>query len=405
MQGKPNRPNRSQPQGHPEDAAGAGQLEDLARQHARARVVHRGPALRLSLLGHLRDREQLVREAAAIRGPPREPLYAAGLDTPPSSPAPHPRRLPPGFYRRLHKLDSGSMESYPRIYAVAQELVLSSGAHLDPARVERFIHLYQDITPLTIGELWALPAMLRLGILECLAQTLARITGLERKYPLPDMSLPQVKDDELVATCILSLRALAVQDWQVFFENVSRVEQVLREDPAGVYAGMDRETRDRYRNAVETLARGSGKDEQDVARAAVDLARGHVPPGDGPADILETPRAGHAGFYLIDAGRARSSKPGWGRAFPRARLTAGNSPDACFPGRHYVFHPDYFIGGTGPRPERRRTVLQMIMTIAAARPRLSVSVGLVNWIITLFIPPRVLPKMTSRTASREVKRR
>ena len=38
-------------------------------------------------------------------------------------------------------------------------------------RIKRFVHLYQDITPLTMGELWALPVMLRLGIVECLAQS------------------------------------------------------------------------------------------------------------------------------------------------------------------------------------------------------------------------------------------
>ncbi len=42
-----------------------------------------------------------------------------------------------------------------------------SGAHLDLDRITRFVHLYQDITPLTMGELWALPVMLRLGALEC----------------------------------------------------------------------------------------------------------------------------------------------------------------------------------------------------------------------------------------------
>ncbi len=88
------------------------------------------------------------------------------------------------------------------------------------------------------------------------------------------MTMPRaITDDEIVANCIISLRTLAIQDWQVFFESVSRVEQVLRDDPADVYARMDRETRDRYRKVIEELARATGRDEQEVAREAIDLAQ------------------------------------------------------------------------------------------------------------------------------------
>ena len=50
--------------------------------------------------------------------------------------------------------------------------------------------------------------------------------------------------------------------------RLDRMEQVLREDPAGIYARMDFATRDHYRHVVERLARNSAHEEQDVARAA-----------------------------------------------------------------------------------------------------------------------------------------
>ena len=102
-------------------------------------------------------------------------------------------------------------------------------------------------------------------------------------------------EDKIVANCIISLRMLATQDWQVFFEDVSRVEHILRDDPANVYARMDRETRDRYRKVVEQLAFATGKDEQHVAREAIGLAQ---------ANVSATPRATHVGYYLLDSGRA-----------------------------------------------------------------------------------------------------
>ncbi len=306
MANNPIDPNSTTNQAHGGDATNNNQLENLAREHAKTRVVTRHPTHKLSLLDHLRAREMLIRDATAHfrETSAKEPLSPAAewmLDNfymVQQSLRQIREDMPPGFYRQLPKLAAGPLEGYPRIYAIAQELVVTSGAHLDIDRVKRFVHLYQDITPLTMGELWALPAMLRLGILECLAQALGRITGLTRENSLPTMTpagergtgLPHaMTDDEVVASCITSLRTLAIQDWQVFFESVSRVEQVLRDDPANVYARMDRETRDRCRKVIEQLAFATGKDEQHVAREAIKLAQ---------ENALATPRAPHVGYYL-----------------------------------------------------------------------------------------------------------
>jgi cyclic beta-1,2-glucan synthetase len=70
--------------------------------------------------------------------------------------------IPAGFCRQLPKITAGTLKGYLRIYAIAQELVVTSGTDLDIDQVKRFVHLYQDLTPLRIGELWALPVMLRL---------------------------------------------------------------------------------------------------------------------------------------------------------------------------------------------------------------------------------------------------
>jgi hypothetical protein len=60
-----------------------------------------------------------------------------------------------------------------------------------------------------------------------------------------------------ISNVIGSMRLLSALDWPAFFERVSRVERVLRRDPAGAYPQMDFATRDRYRQSVEELARRS----------------------------------------------------------------------------------------------------------------------------------------------------
>jgi cyclic beta-1,2-glucan synthetase len=79
-----------------------------------------------------------------------------------------------------------------------------------------------------------------------------------------------------ISNVIGSMRLLSALDWPEFFERVSRVERVLRRDPAGAYPQMDFATRDRYRQSVEELARRSGRDEIAIAERACALAAAAV---------------------------------------------------------------------------------------------------------------------------------
>ena len=106
----------------------------------------------------------------------------------------------------------------------------------------------------------------------------------------------QAAEQAAVANLITSLRFIGTFDWSEFFESVSLVEQVLQRDPAGVYSQMDFRSRDRYRHAVEELARPTGEAQLLLALKSVERARQvHVR---APDD-----RAAHVGYHLIGAGR------------------------------------------------------------------------------------------------------
>ena len=94
-----------------------------------------------------------------------------------------------------------------------------------------------------MGELWALPTMLRLRILECLLVAVARLTEIDDEAITeiaPNLKFLGELDDQLmVENSIRSLRALAVYDWKRFFETLSLVDITLRQDPARLYSGMD----------------------------------------------------------------------------------------------------------------------------------------------------------------------
>ena len=74
--------------------------------------------------------------------------------------------LPAAYYRRLPKIAAQELAGTARIAAMALELIRCSGGRLEADRLRRFVTAFQSSAPLTIGELWAWPTVLKLGLIE-----------------------------------------------------------------------------------------------------------------------------------------------------------------------------------------------------------------------------------------------
>ena len=74
--------------------------------------------------------------------------------------------LPEGYSRELPYLSRGPMAGYPRIYDIAMEMVSHGDGRLDIKGLSAFIGAYQKIRHLKLGELWGIPIMLRLALIE-----------------------------------------------------------------------------------------------------------------------------------------------------------------------------------------------------------------------------------------------
>src|SRR5258707_1884769 len=83
--------------------------------------------------------------------------------------------LPKSYYHELPKLAAGDFRKYPRIYALSVQLIAHTDSHLDTETLRRFINAYQKVSPLSIGELWAVPISLRLALVENLRRLATRI--------------------------------------------------------------------------------------------------------------------------------------------------------------------------------------------------------------------------------------
>lgn len=101
--------------------------------------------------------------------------------------------LPDGYYRLLPKLSDGPFAGYPRVFGIAWAYVAHTDSHFDTVALRRFINAYQRVSPLTIGELWAIAITLRIVLVENLRRSAVRIlaarAGREQADVLADRLL------------------------------------------------------------------------------------------------------------------------------------------------------------------------------------------------------------------------
>ncbi len=374
------------------------------------------------------------------------------------------RHLPRSYSHELPRLAHGPSNGMPRVYDAVLEFISHVDAQVDAAPLTAFIAAYQTVSPLKLGELWAIPIMLRLGLIENLQRITTRLMvartdrdladswaqrlqdmaesnpahlvvvvadmakadlplsssfvaefcqRLSRQNPVLHLargwleqrlvhqgstieqlihleSQSQAADQVSVSHSIASLRFLGAMNWKDFVETLSLVEQTLRADPAGVYGAMDFATRDRYRHAVEALARRTPLAENDVARHAVGLAATCA------REIGSSDRTGHVGFFLIDEGlplleRAVQARRPWRdlteRAIHRApllfyaggilALTALFAFGFWHQARESMEH-DWTLG-----------TLTALFFLAASQ----LALALMNWVAMRLVKPRLLPRL------------
>ncbi|MBK6900113.1 MAG: cyclic beta 1-2 glucan synthetase, partial [bacterium] len=87
------------------------------------------------------------------------------------------RHLPKGYSRELPALRRGPSAGYPRVYDIALETIAHGDGRVDPENLSSFVAAYQSGNVLKLGELWAIPIMLRLALIENLRRVSARIAA------------------------------------------------------------------------------------------------------------------------------------------------------------------------------------------------------------------------------------
>ena len=104
------------------------------------------------------------------------------------------RHLPKAYSRELPRLLNGSSAGLPRVYDIALEAISHGDGRVDLESLRRFVAAYQSVTALKLGELWAIPIMLRLALIENLRRVAARIAAGTAERDLADAWADQMME-------------------------------------------------------------------------------------------------------------------------------------------------------------------------------------------------------------------
>ncbi|WP_435521228.1 GH36-type glycosyl hydrolase domain-containing protein [Bartonella silvatica] len=257
----------------------------------------------------------------------------------------------------------------PRIFVLAWLYIAHTDSRFSQKTLTAMINGFQEVCPLKIGELWALPSVIKMLLIENVSRLSLRIektrymrrlahkvayqvslTDNETKlhtlltqykpftvYPTfsahlfyrlrsasvdsttaltwleqqlhnqssnleittTDEHTRQAEDSVTMGNIIRSLKTIDDIDWTIWFETVSSVDSILRENSD--FSKIDFHSRSIYRQVIEEIARFSPLNELEVARKAIEMAH---------SSSESSPHHYHSsvGWHLVDAGRKNFEK-------------------------------------------------------------------------------------------------
>ena len=261
----------------------------------------------------------------------------------------------------------GVMKGYPRVYHIAIEIVSHTDGRMDESVIANFISAYQKNTLLTSGELWAIPIMLRIALVQNISKITEKIVSAEqdkkeaeliaekliyafnegkivteisllnnqkltfnthfterllkllRDNGIDSKDVYEFIDEKLqaqetssekiislehqieanfeisMANAINSIRVIEGLNWKNYFEKLSPVERILREDPSCIYTQMDFQSRDKYRHEIEIMSKHTKLPESYIAKKVIECCK------ESESSENNTYKQ-HVGYYLIDEG-------------------------------------------------------------------------------------------------------
>lgn len=262
------------------------------------------------------------------------------------------KELSKSKYKSLPRVVNGSFAGFARIFVLANEIVMNTDGKIEEDDIIEYLQAYQTQKTLTMDEIWNLGIFLEIAIIEKIRgisekifssqlqkykveniveriienkdrkklkvdvdlypfveymsyrlKTYGRITNeylevLEEQVKRSGMNLSDIINKEhynialkkiSMQNCIISIKSISRMGILDIFQNVSAVEQILRQD--NVYKHMDLETKGRYRSVIEEISKKTHIAEIYIAKKCLSLTEN------------KKSKQAHIGYYLISYGK------------------------------------------------------------------------------------------------------
>lgn len=351
------------------------------------------------------------------------------------------------YFYQLPRLKNGRLRGYPRVYAIALELISHTDGRFDEKMLVNFVTAYQNYALLSSGELWVLPIMIRIALienirricdkivishkqrykadrladillaykdkkpeeyLEIIKENMKQMESIDasfgehllrrlKKYSMETSIIIKYIDDRLaeqntnsegitglehkeqamrqvsMGNSITSIRLISTLEWAVIFEKLSKVEQIMRQDPSDIYIKMDFKSRDYYRHEIEKLAKQHKQSEISIAKKLIETAEEYDK---------------HVGYFLFGQEKEELYKKIGGKPPKKTPTTLLYISSICIitalllgPLLYYSFSQNVSF------------LELLIVAFLLVVPVNDAAITLVNWILTHTLPTAFLPKV------------
>jgi len=371
--------------------------------------------------------------------------------------------MPQTYYKDLPVIYKGVMKGYPRVYHIAIEIVSHTDGRMDETIIENFISAYQKNAVLTSGELWAIPIMLRIALIQNISRITEKIVKADndkkeaeivaerlinaftegniateisllnsQKYTfnshfterllklLRDNGIDSIEvydyiDEKLgaqetnsekiialehqaeanfeisMANSINSIRVIEGLNWKNYFEKLSSVDRVLREDPMQIYGEMDFQSRDNYRHEIEKISKHTKLPESYIAKKAIECCN--------ESRALENKLyKQHVGYYLIDDGLSALKKEiGYkNTGIQNIKNIMKKNVEKFYIGTIVIFTMLIvcFIITSSLLNDNHKDIWRYVLAaIVILVPCSEITISIFNWSLSILSTPSFIPKM------------
>ncbi|HZX21018.1 MAG TPA: glucoamylase family protein [Clostridia bacterium] len=261
----------------------------------------------------------------------------------------------------LNIIETHSLKGYPRIYALALELIYHSSGNISEETLIGFVNDFQKEEILTLEEIARFYTVLTLGLMEYIRNIVLNlvkiskdweeidsidlsietnlkgitenihimdstkverfirriredkcefqlvIEGIDKRLNYVHKSVKEVLEREYMLQSrykvslgygISSIRNTSALNWERVFKSISLVERVFGEDPLEVYENMENHSKNYYRHETQRLAEKFKVQEIFISKKALEFAEEEWTKG-------SRDKRAHIGYYLIDQGKER----------------------------------------------------------------------------------------------------